>query len=83
MLFVRILKYLWICQNPSVLNADGTACASPRYVVCKKLKENLSFWHIATKVLVVFSPYITLVKTENHYMDCDSHRRARKRRPGR
>ena len=83
-LFVRILKYFWKYQNPSVLNADGMACASPRYVFCRKLKENMSFWHIATKVLVVLSPCITFGQ-DREIIICtvDSHRRARERRKGR
>ena len=82
--FVLILKYLWKYQNPSVLIVDVMACARPRYVFCRKLKENLSFWHIATKVPVVFSPCIMLVETEKlSYKIGDLHRQARRRRKGR
>jgi hypothetical protein len=50
------------------------ACARPRYVFCRKLKENLSFWHIATKVPVVFSPCIVLLEIENLlYIKLETH----------
>jgi len=54
--FVLTLKYFWKYQNPSVLNVEVMACERPRYVFCKKLNENLSFWHIETNVPVVLSP---------------------------
>jgi len=44
-------------QNPNVLIVDVIACASPRYVFWRKLKENLSFWQIATSVPVVLRPW--------------------------
>lgn len=71
--FVLILKYLWKYQNPSVLIVDVMACARPRYVFCRKLKENLSFWHIATKVPVVFSPCIVLVDTGDYHIKLETH----------
>jgi hypothetical protein len=83
--FVGILKYFWKYQYPSVLNADGTACASSRYVFCRKLKENLSFWHISPKVLVVLSPCNTFGR-DREIIICtvvDSHRQARERTKGR
>ena len=67
---VEILKYFWRYQNPKVLIVDVIACDSPRYVFCRKLKENLSFWQIDTSVPVVLSPWnITLdinLPTENN-----------------
>jgi hypothetical protein len=50
------LKYFWKYQKPKVLSVDVTAWARPRYVFCRKLKENLSFWQIATSVPVVLRP---------------------------
>lgn len=55
--FVGIFQYLWIYQKPKVLMVDVIACARPRYVFCKKLNWNLSFWQIDIKVPVVFKPY--------------------------
>ena len=40
-----------------MLIVDVIACDSPRYVFCRKLKENLSFWQIDTSVPVVLSPW--------------------------
>jgi hypothetical protein len=54
--FVLIFQYLWIYQNPSVLMVDVIACARPRYVLYRKEKENLSFWQMETRVVVVFKP---------------------------
>ena len=71
--FVLILKYLWKYQNPSVLIVDVMAWARPRYAFCRKLKENLSFWHIATKVPVVFSPCIMLVGPKNYHTKLETH----------
>lgn len=56
--FVLIFQYLWIDQNPKVDAVDVMAWAKPRYVFCRKLKENLSFWQIDTSVPVVFRPCI-------------------------
>jgi hypothetical protein len=39
-----------------VLIVDVMAWARPRYVFCRKLKENLSFWQIETRVPVVLRP---------------------------
>ena len=44
-------------QNPNVLIVDVIACERPRYVFCRKLNSNLSFWHIETSVPVVLRPY--------------------------
>ena len=54
--FVRIFQYFWIYQNPSVAIVDVIAWASPKYVFCKNENWNLSFWHIETRVPVVFRP---------------------------
>ncbi len=54
--FVLIFQYLWIYQKPSVLAVEVIAGANPRYVFCKKLNWNLSFWQIDTRVPVVFNP---------------------------
>lgn len=63
--FVLIFQYFWIYQNPNVLAVDVIACAKPRYVFCRKLNENLSFWHIKTRVPVVFRPCVEMIEIFN------------------